>query len=250
MNSVENLVERGNRSMTQGRYEQALGHFRQALELAPNHPGILNNYAAALDKLDGLDEALVVYELVRAQLPTHAGVLNNLGLVLKKLRRLGQALRQFDAAIRLNPRYAEAFNNRGNVLFNLGRTKEAFDSYDQADAIRPGHAATIFNRGIALRELKRYAEAVEAFAKVVDLDPSFPGARQHLLYARLICCDWTNYEAEAARVIRDVDAGEPPADPFYFLSLADRALTQLNGARAFGARYKASTPGSPHAGPD
>lgn len=242
MKDIRRLVERGNSSLQQGRYEQALQQYTQALESAPNHPGILNNYAATLEKLNRLDEALAAYELAQAQIPPHAGIRNNCGVVLMKLQRLDEALAQFDGAIRLNPRYAEAFNNRGNLLFRLGHMAEALDSYDRANAMRPGHVATIFNRTSVLQELKRYGEASESYIKVLELDPSFPGARQHLLYNRLRCCDWTDYEAAVAGVIRDIDGGEPPANLFYFLSVADRAPLQLKGAQTFGAKYSASAP--------
>ncbi|CAN5134934.1 hypothetical protein BH10PSE6_BH10PSE6_41380 [soil metagenome] len=242
MKAIEKLVERGNVFLRQGRHERALELYSQALKLAPRHPGILNNYAAALEKLNRLDEALAAYELVQAQIPPHPGILNNRGLLFMKLHRLDEALAQFDGAIRLNPRFAEAFNNRGNLLFRLGRMTEALDSYDRANAMRPGHAATIINRTAVLQELKRYGEASESLVEVLKLDPSFPGIRQHLLYNRLRCCDWTNHEASVADVIRDVDGGEPPTNQFYFLSVADRALLQLKGAQAYGAAYSVPAP--------
>ncbi len=55
------LVEQGNASLRQGCHEQALQHYEKALVLASDHPGIPNNYAAVLERLDRLDEAFRVY---------------------------------------------------------------------------------------------------------------------------------------------------------------------------------------------
>ena len=242
MEDIKKLVEQANLAMQQGRYEQALQQYRRALALMPNHPGILNNCAAALEKLGRLDEALVTYEQAQAQMPPHAGIMNNCGIVLMKLHRLDEALARFDRAVALSPEYAEAFNNRGNVLLRLRRLEEALNSNDRANAIRPRHVKTLYNRALILQELKRYGDAGAAFREVLKRDPAFPGVRQHLLTNRLLCCDWTSYSESVAEVIRGVDRGETLVEPFYFLSVADRASSQLKGAQSFGAQYGAIPP--------
>jgi predicted O-linked N-acetylglucosamine transferase (SPINDLY family) len=242
MEDIKKLVEQANSALQQGRYEQALQQYRRALALMPNHPGILNNCAAVLEKLNRLDEALATYEQAQAQMLPHAGIMNNCGVVLMKLHRLDEALARFDRAVALSPQYAEAFNNRGTVLFRLRRLGEALNSYDHANAMRPGHVTTLYNRALVLQELKRYGEAGAAFVEVLQRDPAFPGARQHLLNNRLRCCDWTGYAASVAEVIRGVDRGETLVEPFYFLSVADRALSQLKGAQTLGAQYSAVAP--------
>jgi len=242
LKGVKELVEQGNAALLQGRHEQALQQYEQALALSPDHPGILNNYAAVLEKLNRLDEAIAIYQRIQAQIPPHAGVLTNLGVVLMKLGRLDEALVKIEQAIRLAPRYAEAFNSRGNVLFRLRRLEEALESYDRANTLRPGHLTSLLNRAFVLQELKRYGEADAAFAEVMEIHPAFPSARQHVLNNRLRCCDWRDYQTLRADVVRSVESGQMPVDPFYFLSIADRASSQLEAARSVSAQYDATTP--------
>jgi predicted O-linked N-acetylglucosamine transferase (SPINDLY family) len=240
---AKRIVDDANLAMQRGLYPRALQQYRQALTLIPNHPGILNNSAAALEKLDRLDEALATYERAQAQLPPHAGILINCGVVLMKLRRLDEALSRIDRAILLNPQYAEAFNNRGNILFRLQRVEEALDSYDDARKLRPGHVATLLNRAFALQALKRYREAGVAFEEILRRDPSVADAQQLLLNNRLLCCDWTDYATTRLKqFIHRVHNGEKLVDPFYFLSIADRAASQLIGAQTVGAQYSSKVP--------
>lgn len=239
MSGAKELVEQGNASLRQGRYDQARQHYEQALTLLPGHPGILNNYAAVLEKLDRLDEALAAYAQAQAQIPPHAGVLTNWSVVLMKLRRLDEALVKIEQAIGLAPHYAEAFNCRGSILLGLRRPHEALESYDRANALRPGHRNSLLNRAFVLQELKRYRDADRALAELRQQDPAFPGVGQLVLNNRLRHCDWTDYAASVAEVVRQVEGGEAPLDPFYFLSIADRASSQLDGARTFSAQHGA-----------
>ena len=205
---AKELVEQGNASLRQGCHEQALRHYEKALVLAPDHPGILNNYAAVLERLDRLDEAFRVYERLQARSPPHAGVLANGAVVLMKLQRLDEALARIEQALSLAPQYAEAFNIRGNVLFRLRRLPQALESYDRADSLRPGHPTSLVNRAFVLQALKRYKDADLAFVELLRRQLPFPGGRQHVLNNRLRSCDWTDYAALLAEVVRDIENGQ------------------------------------------
>lgn len=242
MTDAKELVEKGNASLRQGRHEEARRHYEQGLALAPGHPGILNNYAAVLEKLDRLDEALAAYAQVQAQIPPHAGVLTNWSVVLMKLHRLDDALAKIEQAISLAPHYAEAFNCRGNILVALGCPREALESYERATALRPGHSTSLLNRASLLQELKRFKDADLALTELLQRNPAFPGAGQLVLNNRLRGCNWTDYAVLAADVVQRVESGEMPVDPFYFLGIADRASSQLAAARTFGAQYGPMAP--------
>ena len=165
MEESKKLVEQANLALQQGRYEQALQQYRRALALMPNHPGILNNYAAALEKLNRLDEALVTYELAQAQIPPHPGIMNNRGLVLMKLHRLDEALAN------LTVRYGSILSTRklstiaATSCSDFGGWKKPSIANDRANAIRPRHVKTHNNRTVVLQELKRYGEASSGSAR-------------------------------------------------------------------------------------
>ena len=58
-NLARQLVDDGNAAMRQERYDTALAKYRQALKLIPGHPGILNNCAVVLEKLNRLEDCLL-----------------------------------------------------------------------------------------------------------------------------------------------------------------------------------------------
>ena len=241
-NLAKQLVEQGNASMRSGRYQDALSKYQSALRLVPNHPGILSNCAVILERMNRLEEALASYDQVRRTAPPHPGILNNCGVVLNKLNRLPEALDMFDKALTLKSDFAEALNNRGNVLLKLRRPAEALKSYDKALVVRPDHADTLYNRATCLHNLKRYKEAVDCLLATLKVTPDFAAARESLLYNRLNCCDWTDYEASCDAVVASIEAGQKSSDPFFFTSVARSPVAQLTCARNFArAEYGEAT---------
>ncbi|MBR2816437.1 MAG: tetratricopeptide repeat protein [Reyranella sp.] len=229
------LVDDGNAAMRQERYDTALAKYRQALKLVPGHPGILNNCAVVLEKLNRLEEAYAAYEQVRRAMPNHPGVLNNCGVVLHKLGKLAEALDQFDRALAQKADYAEALNNRGNVLLKLLRPLEALNSYDRALALRPDHPETLHNRATPLQQLKRYEEAAASLSRAIELAPGLTAARERLFYNRLNYCDWTDYDSAAAAIVADMEAGQTSCDPFFFLGVGRSLAAQRQCAETFAA---------------
>lgn len=235
-NVAKQLVDEGNASMRLGRYAEALAKYQSALKFVPDHPGILNNCAVVLEKLNRLEEALASYEKVRRAMPNHPGILNNCGVVLQKLGQLDAALGMFDLALSLKSDYVEALNNRGNVLLKLLRPASALKSYDRALALRPDHPETLSNRASSLELLRRYDEAIADLARVVALSPS-KEARERLLRARMSACDWTDFDKLSAEIVERVARGEPADEPISFTWHSLSPALQLRYTEDYIARH-------------
>ena len=148
--SAEDYLSQGNNSYAQGRYEEAIASYDQAIEIQP-------------------DYALAWY---------------NRGVALEKLEKYEDAIASYDQAIKFQPDYAFAWHNRGNALQELGKYEDAIASYDQAIKIQPDDAMAWNNRGWALENLKRYDEALESYDKALQFDPNYQTAinnRKNLL---------------------------------------------------------------------
>jgi protein O-mannosyl-transferase len=87
----------------QGRPDEAIPHFNQAIEIKPD-------YAEAY---------------------------YNRGVAYGKLGRGTEAIADFRRSIEINQDYAEAYTNLGIVYSRLGRSAEAMDAYTQAVKIKP-----------------------------------------------------------------------------------------------------------------
>ena len=52
------------------------------------------------------------------------------------------------------------------------------------------------------------------------MKPDFDYARGTLLGLKLLCCDWTDYDAITKQIVDDVAAGKRSAYPLIFLSIS------------------------------
>ena len=58
MSQIENLVDKGNRFLEEGKFEEALGFFDQALLLNQKDPELWNHKGVALRSMGRYDEAI------------------------------------------------------------------------------------------------------------------------------------------------------------------------------------------------
>ena len=223
----------GNALLELKRREEALAHYDRALAIKPDFADALNNRGNALLELERPEDALASYDRALTIKPGHAVALYNRGRALLALRRLEQALASYDRALAIKPDYAEALNDRGTALLELSRPAEALASYDRALAIRPDYADALNNRGDALFCLDRREDLIESYRRLLRVNPDYDYARGHLLRAQMQCCEWAEYEKNAARISEDVRANRRADFPFNFIAVSESAADQLECSRIF-----------------
>jgi len=123
----------------QGRVEEAIAHYREALTSDPMNVKSHINLGVALVDLGRLDEAVDQYRQALQLQPDHPGVHNNLGNALVLLGKLDEAATEFNRALEIRPDYYEAHNNLGVVLARQGRLSEAASSFMEALRINPSY---------------------------------------------------------------------------------------------------------------
>jgi tetratricopeptide (TPR) repeat protein len=169
--------------MKEGRTEEALGHFRQALRAGGESSfEAWNNVRAACSELGRHDEAVAAGRRALDLRPGAEANLN-LGDTLQKAGRHEEALRYFREAISLKPDLAEAHHAAGLSLDRLGRLGEAALSYEAALRRRPGYAEAHVNLGAVLAQSGRLADAISHFREAVRLAPGNFEARVNLATA-------------------------------------------------------------------
>jgi len=155
----------------QGRFDEAIAHFRRAVEIWPDYPETRNNLGIALQTRGEFAEAQEQFRYVLRQRPKHAQTYNNLGTTLQFQGDFEQAISYYLTAIELEGDFYDAYNNLGVALKTLGRFKEAEGYYRQALRINPSYAKAHNNLGVVLRHQGRFEEAIESYNRALQSDP-------------------------------------------------------------------------------
>jgi predicted O-linked N-acetylglucosamine transferase (SPINDLY family) len=224
------------------RCEEALASCELAIRLRPNLAEAFNNRGNAFRELKRFEDALASYERAIALKPDYAEAFNNCANALIGLKRYDEALESCRRALALRADLAEASYNRGIALHELKRFEEALASYDRAIALRPDYAQALANRGTVQIDLRRPEEARASYARALALDPGHEYLRGMHLFAKMLVCDWTDFERERGQLTTDVADGKAASLPFQLLPCSSDPALQLACARRFAAaKYPASS---------
>jgi tetratricopeptide (TPR) repeat protein len=246
-----------------GRLDEAVRHYEEAIRLAPAYPEIHFNLADALVKMRRTPEAIKEYEEALRLSPDYAAAHANLGTALVATGRPAEAIPHFEQALRVKPDLADAHYGLGfafeemglpaaamvqyrdalrvdptnieahyhlaNGLANGGRMAEAIEQYEEALRLRPNYAEVHANLGLALAGEGRLPEALNHLARALQLKPDYAEAHADLGFALARA----GRLPEAVREYRTALRGRPnDADVHYQLGHALRLLGETAAASA------------------
>lgn len=140
-NTVDNGIAENNLGTAlaqQQRFDEALGHFENALRIYPEHTEANCNLAFLLARQGKDSEAIPYYETALQNRSEFPGAHYNLGVSLAKIGRGEEAIEQFETTLRLKPEAVEARYNLAIQLLQLGRRDEAVAQLREALRIKPG----------------------------------------------------------------------------------------------------------------
>lgn len=174
---------RGIELFEQGRLDEALAQFQEAIRKQPDYLEGHVSIAVILIEKGKLEEAIPRLEKALALDPKCWFAHANLGLVRQKQGRRQEAIAHFRKAVELNPKHLIARTNLGRALAEEERLDEAVVHFQAAVALAPKDAASRVNLGNAQLDRGRLAEAIEQYRAALELDPRCPGARVGLAEA-------------------------------------------------------------------
>jgi tetratricopeptide (TPR) repeat protein len=193
--------------MKAGRYAEAIGNLRAALEKRPNDPdllyylgrssGLLSQEAFETLRTTQADSArahqilgetyAVMHNEVGAEKefieairlrPTTPGIRGELGDLYAAGARWDIAAEQFRAETALQPGDAEAAHKLGNALLQQGKVKEARAELNRANRLRPGVPETLFLVGRTASLEGDAAAAEKAWVELLGIEKETPLAGQ------------------------------------------------------------------------
>ncbi len=141
------------------------------LALTPDAASVHNMLGIALQSQGKFDEAIEHYRYALQIRPDFAQAHNNAGCALRSQGKLNEAVSHFRQTLQLKPDSAEAHNNLGNTLFAQGKFEEAAGHYRKALLVIPDDANIHYNLANALKSQGKLSEAVEHYLYVLKVNP-------------------------------------------------------------------------------
>jgi protein O-mannosyl-transferase len=121
----------------QGKFVEAINYYEQALRIQPNSGKAHMEKALALAKQGKLADAFPSFYQALELLPNDPDVRANLGLALLHQGKIEEAIGQLNEALRLNPNSAEAHNNMGLALLAQGKARQSIVHFSTALRLKP-----------------------------------------------------------------------------------------------------------------
>jgi protein O-mannosyl-transferase len=160
--------------------EQAIDHYRRAVDLRPDYAEAHYNLGRLLVEKGQLDDAIAHYEKAVAINPADAEAQNNLGVSLFGIGRADDAIAHYQKALEIQPDYAEASCNLAGALIGKGDLDGAIAGYTACLAAIPDQEDARYNLASALFLRGRTDEAIVQYQKVLLVHPDSADAHANL----------------------------------------------------------------------
>jgi tetratricopeptide (TPR) repeat protein len=160
----------------QGKLDEAVAEYREAIRLKPDDADAHSNLGWALQKQGKLAEAVAEYREAIRLTPDDAGAHIRLGVALQAKGLLDQAITEFNEALRLKPDDAGAHIRLGTALWAKGLLDQAITEFKEALRLKPDDASALANLAWFLAtcpdpRFRDGARAAEHAKRAVELDP-------------------------------------------------------------------------------
>ena len=170
---VDSMVSAGNALFGKGQYDEAMSYYARALQINPANPEAHVNMAVILAKRGSIDEAMEHDRQAIAANSKHITALVNLAVVLASKGNYQEALEYYGRALEVNADQPMTHINMARALTALGRNEEANEHYRKAASVVLSHADTLAQQG-------RLDEAAAQFREAIRLIPNNAEAHRHL----------------------------------------------------------------------
>jgi tetratricopeptide (TPR) repeat protein len=163
-----------------GDVDEAIAHYRQAVELRPSYAEAHYNLARLLVQKGQVDEAVAHYQKALEINPADAAAHNNLGATLLANGRVDEAIAHYQKALAIQPDYADASCNLASALLSKGALDDSIAHYFACLAVSPDQAEAQYNLASALFRTGRMDEAIAHYQKALELRPENANAHANL----------------------------------------------------------------------
>lgn len=164
-----------------GHWKNSISLFGHALQVTTNNYLAHDSLGVALDAEGRHQEALEHYKEAISINPDYAHAYYNLAGAMIDQKNFEEAEKYLRKTIALNPRFANAHNKLGIILEMYHKKYgEAIYHYEEELKLQPNNYGVHYNIGIALAQTGRREEAIEHFRTATRLNPNCPDGVKEL----------------------------------------------------------------------
>ncbi|MBO2008171.1 tetratricopeptide repeat protein [Hymenobacter negativus] len=175
------LVEQGVRLYDDGKYDEAVTKYQQALATDPADEVANSELALTYNALHRYAEAAAVCEKLLKTNPEIAGsVYVTYGNSLDGQKKVKQALQAYDDGLRHHPNYYALYYNKGIAQAGSGEAAGAISSFQQSVLRNPNHASSHMSLGLVQSRTDARIPSILALARFLVLEPGSQRATQRL----------------------------------------------------------------------
>ena len=216
-NVIDAWFSLGNACQRAGRYEEAIGYFKKALELKPDYDLPVINMANAYRALGKDEAALAGYEHYLTIDPKNAHVRYEIGQIYLDQGDLARADENFRKALEIDPKVAAARNAIGVLAFKRGDLATAERDVRAALEIKSDVRLAHYNLALIAEERNDLQTAEAEYRREIEIHPDAYKAAFNLgrLYERL-----GNRNAQIASLKAAVDMNPEGPEANVFLAKA------------------------------
>jgi tetratricopeptide (TPR) repeat protein len=195
-NAYNNLA---NVFLFQGRYDEAVAHYRLALNVSPNDPSLYNHLSYAYSKKgDGMEaEAWARHAL--SLRPIYPEAQNHLGIALGLQGKYPEAEACYWEALRLMPTFPKAYANLAQLCYLERRQDDAIEMANNALAQDANQAEPHATLAAVFIRQRKWEQALSECRQALQLNPHLPEALFNLASCHLEMGQF----AEATQVCQD-----------------------------------------------
>lgn len=185
----------------QGKYEESINMYENALEIDPDFTDAISGWAYSLFEMNKFEESEDLYKKALRTDPNDSYTYYYYALLKEKMNSYSQADSLYKKAVTLDPKNFEAANDYSNFLILQNRLNEARVSIKNILKVRPDNSQAYFNLGNLNYNENNYEESVNNFLKSFSLDSTNVAA---LLNASRILNENDRNE-EAIDLVKNID---------------------------------------------
>ena len=186
--------ERGQDFKKQGKIQEAIACFQNAIAADPNYIPPHNNLGTLLQQQNRLSEAITCYQNALKINPNSALTLTNLGSIYLIEGQLNQAEELLKRALELNPELVPALYNLGLLYKQQAKLEEAIQLFQTAAKHQRNYADAYFQLGQIWELQSQFTLAKLAYERVESLNRNAEYLYPHIGFVKVNLCDWENYD--------------------------------------------------------